>query len=306
MASFTENYNLIKPGQEDIYNIDDFNDNADIIDAELKDRVPRTGDISDTQITTFDTITEEFPVPVAGEATRTVAGKIRKFFQDFNNFKTGILTVGMLVNNAVTNNSQLPVSAAVAKVLQDQITQTNSDLTAGLSGKAPVGHASSATTYGIGNASNYGHVRISDSYTSSGGAASAGMTASSAAVYNAYSSLLNSMGTWFSSSVANAGNMNVIINYSALDLIGFQIQFYTDVYIITAVPSQMATGSIGQAGFNYTSIISSSNILQGISAINNGDGTVRIKLILSTGVIGGNIKLFYPRQSVSSITFSAV
>jgi len=132
MASFTENYNLIKPGQEDIYNIDDFNDNADIIDAELKDRVPRTGDISDTQITTFDTITEEFPVPVAGEATRTVAGKIRKFFQDFNNFKTGILTVGMLVNNAVTNNSQLPVSAAVAKTLQDQTTQLNGYMTAAL------------------------------------------------------------------------------------------------------------------------------------------------------------------------------
>jgi len=128
MASFTENYNLIKPGQEDIYNIGDFNDNADIIDAELKDRVPRTGDISNTQIATFDTITEAFPVPAAGEATRTITGKIRKFIQDFNNFKTGILTVGMLVNNAVTNNSQLPVSAAVAKVLQDQVTQLNSNL----------------------------------------------------------------------------------------------------------------------------------------------------------------------------------
>jgi len=305
MASFTENYNLIKPSPEDVYNIGDFNGNADIIDAELKDRVPRTGDISNTQIMTFDTITGDFPVPAAGETTRTVIGKIRKFIQDFNNFKTGILTVGMLVNNAVTNNSQLPVSAAVAKVLQDQITQTNSDLTAGLSGKASVGHASSATTYGIGNASNYGHVRISDNYTSSSGAASAGMTASSAAVYNAYSSLLNSMGTWFSNSVTSARNMNVIINHSSLDLIGFQIQFYTDVYVVTAVPSLMATSSIGQVGFSYISIISSSGILQGISAINNGDGTVRIKLTLSTGVIGGNIKLFYPRQSVQSIGFSA-
>jgi len=129
MASFTENYNLIKPGQEDIYNIGDFNDNADIIDAELKDRVPKTGDISSTQIATFDIIAGEFPVPAAGESTKTVAGKIRKFIQDFNSFKTGILTVGMLVNNAVTNNSQLPVSAAVAKVLQDQVTKINNDLT---------------------------------------------------------------------------------------------------------------------------------------------------------------------------------
>jgi len=172
-----------------------------------------------------------------------------------------------------------------------------------LSGKAPIGHASSATTYGIGNANNYGHVKISDNYTSSAGAASAGMAASSAAVYNAYSSLLNSMGTWFSGSSANGRYMNIAINYGGLDLIGFQIQLYTDVYIITAVPSLMATGSIGQTGTNCTSIISSSGILQGISSINNGDGTVRIKLTLSTGIIGGNIKLFYPKQIVSSTSF---
>ena len=32
--------------------------------------------------------------------------------------------------------------------------------------KAPTNHASSATTYGVGNASNYGHLKISDTYTS--------------------------------------------------------------------------------------------------------------------------------------------
>jgi len=148
MASFTENYNLIKPGQEDIYNIGDFNDNADIIDAELKDRVLKSGDISGTQITAFDTISEEFPVPVAGESTRTIAGKIRKFIQDFNNFKTSILTVGMLINNAVTNNSQLPVSAAVAKVLQDQITQLNSDFATLVEYTVTLGSTQSTQTLG--------------------------------------------------------------------------------------------------------------------------------------------------------------
>jgi len=33
---YTEHYNLKKPDQEDFYNVDDFNENADIIDAELK------------------------------------------------------------------------------------------------------------------------------------------------------------------------------------------------------------------------------------------------------------------------------
>jgi len=36
MAEYTKNFNLIKPSQEDFYNVDDFNTNADIIDAELK------------------------------------------------------------------------------------------------------------------------------------------------------------------------------------------------------------------------------------------------------------------------------
>jgi hypothetical protein len=36
MAKYTDNYNLIKPDKEDFYNIDDFNNNSDIIDAQLK------------------------------------------------------------------------------------------------------------------------------------------------------------------------------------------------------------------------------------------------------------------------------
>ena len=36
MAEYTENYNLKKPAQEDFYNVDDFNNNADIIDSQLK------------------------------------------------------------------------------------------------------------------------------------------------------------------------------------------------------------------------------------------------------------------------------
>lgn len=50
----------------------------------------------------------------------------------------------------------------------------------------PTAHAASTTTYGAGTASNYGHVKLSDSYTSSGGAASASVGASSKAVYDSY------------------------------------------------------------------------------------------------------------------------
>ncbi|GEM_PF-5519508 len=43
MADFTTNYNLKKPFQNEYYNVDDFNDNADILDAVLKE-------ISDTAV----------------------------------------------------------------------------------------------------------------------------------------------------------------------------------------------------------------------------------------------------------------
>ncbi|MDP4152585.1 MAG: tail fiber protein [Bacillota bacterium] len=35
MADYTTNYNLVKPGQDDFYNVQDFNGNADIIDEQL-------------------------------------------------------------------------------------------------------------------------------------------------------------------------------------------------------------------------------------------------------------------------------
>ena len=35
MSTFTENYDLIKPGAEDYYDIQDFNENMDAIDAQL-------------------------------------------------------------------------------------------------------------------------------------------------------------------------------------------------------------------------------------------------------------------------------
>lgn len=39
MAGYTENYNLKKPDRTDFYSVQDFNDNADIIDAALDDKL---------------------------------------------------------------------------------------------------------------------------------------------------------------------------------------------------------------------------------------------------------------------------
>lgn len=36
MATFTENYNLIKPGEADYYDVQDFNENMEVIDTQMK------------------------------------------------------------------------------------------------------------------------------------------------------------------------------------------------------------------------------------------------------------------------------
>ena len=67
---------------------------------------------------------------------------------------------------------------------QDAQSNASSALTEAQS-KAPRNHASTATTYGIGNAASYGHVRLSDA-TGSTSAASGGTAATPAAVKAAY------------------------------------------------------------------------------------------------------------------------
>lgn len=57
--------------------------------------------------------------------------------------------------------------------------------------RTPTSHASTGTSYGIGTASNYGHVKLSDTYDSevTGGAAANGMAASQKALAAAYDKL---------------------------------------------------------------------------------------------------------------------
>lgn len=73
---------------------------------------------------------------------------------------------------------------ASIKALQDRATAIeakNSSQDTAINGKAPTSHASADTGYGVGNGSNYGHVKLSDSTTSTSGAGS-GIAATPAAV----------------------------------------------------------------------------------------------------------------------------
>ncbi|MCF6464215.1 head completion/stabilization protein [Clostridium sp. Cult1] len=62
MIEYTDNFNLIKPGQDEFYNVEIFNNNADIIDAELKNLKNTIENLNADGITLPDgkTISEKF------------------------------------------------------------------------------------------------------------------------------------------------------------------------------------------------------------------------------------------------------
>ncbi len=87
------------------------------------------GDISGTKIGSLEKVTSEFPVPAEGETSKVFLGKVKKFIQDFNDFKAGIITVGKLVNNGQTTAAGYALDARYGKTLYDLYAQLNSDLT---------------------------------------------------------------------------------------------------------------------------------------------------------------------------------
>jgi len=128
----TPNYKLKKPEGTDQVDIQDFNDNADLIDAALKKKSDSAGgDISEMTIKTLDSITTDFPIPEAGEKPREFLGKVKKFFVDTKNWMTGVCLIGSIVNNCVTDNARLPLSAAQGKVLMDLYTVLNTKIACG-------------------------------------------------------------------------------------------------------------------------------------------------------------------------------
>lgn len=91
------------------------------------------GDISETNIDSLESINTEFPVPDQGETAKVFLGKVKKFILDFNNFKSGIITVGKLVNSGSTTLGGYALDARYGKTLFDLYTQLNSDLNMKLS-----------------------------------------------------------------------------------------------------------------------------------------------------------------------------
>lgn len=135
MATETTNYKFQKPAENEFYDVDVQNQNWDTADEKLKklddEKVDASGgDIAATKVGSITASTASYPVPAANDTVKVGFGKIVKFFGDIRNWMTGVCLIGQIVNNCVTNNAGLPLSAAQGKVLMDLFTKLNSDLTA--------------------------------------------------------------------------------------------------------------------------------------------------------------------------------
>lgn len=129
----TETYGLKKPEKNEYISVDIINENMDMIDKTMEEQDEKKvdsagGDTAETVISAFEASSENFPVPAVKEKAKTRWGKVKKFCEDFKAWMTGVCLLGHIVNNCVTNNPNLPLSAAQGKVLMDLYTVLNTKL----------------------------------------------------------------------------------------------------------------------------------------------------------------------------------
>ena len=124
MATNTTNYGFKKPDESDFYDVADQNKNWDLADEALKNL--------DTP--TFEDYTGSTAVPSATDAIDQIKskGKLGTLLSNIKAAFKGACLIGHIVNNCVTDNAGLPLSAAQGKALKDLYTQLYSDMSSQL------------------------------------------------------------------------------------------------------------------------------------------------------------------------------
>ena len=119
MATNTTNYRFKKPDESDFYDVADQNKNWDLADEALKNL--------DTP--TFEDYTGSTAVPSATDAIDQIKskGKLGTLLSNIKAAFKGACLIGHIVNNCVTDNAGLPLSAAQGKGLKDLYTQLYSE-----------------------------------------------------------------------------------------------------------------------------------------------------------------------------------
>lgn len=114
----TSNFKLKKPEGIDPVDVKDFNENADIIDEELKKRPTATGDASQ-MVSAFAQSSTRTNL-VSGEALKTSLGKVKKWFADL---KDGAFS--SVANDDTTTSAGHVADARIVKVHGEEIDALN-------------------------------------------------------------------------------------------------------------------------------------------------------------------------------------
>lgn len=128
MATSTENFKFKKPDESDFYDAQDQNGNWDIADQELEK----------LNNPTFEDYTGDTSVPAASAAIEELRSK-SKLGVLLSNIKAafkGACLIGHIVNNCVTDRSDLPLSAAQGKALMDLYNVLNTKSQKNVTGNA--------------------------------------------------------------------------------------------------------------------------------------------------------------------------
>lgn len=103
----------------------------------------------------------------------------------------------------------IAATPAAVKAVKDSLTSNVTSLTASISGKAPKMHASTATTYGTGTSSQWGHVKLSNSISSTSSTGD-GIAATPSAVKAVNDSLTSNVSSLQSAIDGKAPTMHAI------------------------------------------------------------------------------------------------
>lgn len=116
----TQNCNMNRPEVNDTFLLNDWNQNINTLDEVLAPEFEDYEPNEEGSTTIPDTTTA-----LAGIKSKT---KIADLFKNIKAFCKGYCTLGMIVDNCVTNNSNLPLAASQGKALMDLYTQLNSNV----------------------------------------------------------------------------------------------------------------------------------------------------------------------------------
>ena len=178
-----------------------------------------------TQITDVQTTADD-----ALSLAQTNEGDIASTESDVTTLKSQMETAN---GNIGTLQSQMGDINSDIDTLQSQMGTANSNISridGEVDGKAPTDHSSTQTTYGVGNGSDYGHLRLSDNSGSSN--VNSGTAATPLAVQNAVRDLNTAIGTpkLFKFGTASSGNLygSLCVNES-IKLCTLRVSFFNFV-----------------------------------------------------------------------------